>query len=77
MYSDSFSDLNHLNLKFAQRIEISEKEIFYFRDALDLLQTVQIQRDFFVNMDSDFKILKLSKKESDDSMTFRERIRGL
>jgi len=77
MDSQSFDDLNRLNLKFSKRIEILEKENSRFKFTMDFLQTLQNQRDLFceklVDMDRDFRKLELSKKESDDRVRFLER----
>jgi len=60
-----------------QKIKVLEKENSRFKSAMDLLQTVQNQRDFyhekFVSLDHDFVALKLSKKESDDRVLILEK----
>ena len=75
--SESFDDINHLNLTFAKRIDFLGKENSIFKSALDVLKTVQNQRDFyrekFVSLDHDFVALKLSKMESDDMVLFLEK----
>jgi hypothetical protein len=74
---DHAENLKSLNLKLCKRIKVLEKENSRFKSAMDLLQTVQNQRDFyrekFVSLDHEFNALKLSKKESDDRVLVLEK----
>ena len=70
-------NLKSLNLKLCKRIKVLEKENSRFKSAMDLLQTVQNQRDFYreklVSLDHDIVSLKLSKKKSDERVLVLEK----
>ena len=77
MDSLSFDELHLLNLKFAKRIEVLEKENYGFKNRIEYLQNFQIQRDIcrekFSSLFNDFNMIKLGKKESDDRVLVLEK----